>query len=182
MSDAPLVRSIVPVSGDIGRGRSAHIFKRPIGLEIGNRRRLEGGGLLWRRARMAGCQRNDHDRRENDSPQTHHPCLHGAPSRGMPLAPARSRSVIGGGKTPNSNLISRKSLSLEWKHEGKLRHESADGPPDRQKTFCAANSTAIVTLVTEEEILVRAARKGDGPAFGALVGRYSRAVVARQYG
>jgi len=36
--------------------------------------------------------------------------------------------------------------------------------------------------VTEEESLVRSARKGDAAAFGALVRRYSRAVVARQYG
>ncbi len=40
----------------------------------------------------------------------------------------------------------------------------------------------IVTLRMDEEGLVRTARKGDGSAFGALVGRYSRAVVARQYG
>jgi hypothetical protein len=54
--------------------------------------------------------------------------------------------------------------------------------PPAEKTFCAAIPAAIVTLVTEEESLVRSARKGDGAAFGALVGRYSRAVVARQYG
>src|ERR1051325_6155826 len=34
----------------------------------------------------------------------------------------------------------------------------------------------------EEETLVRAARRGDREAFGRLVERYSRAVVARQLG
>lgn len=46
----------------------------------------------------------------------------------------------------------------------------------------AAIRVAIVTLEMDEEGLVRAARRGDGAAFGQLVGRYSRAVLARQYG
>jgi RNA polymerase sigma factor (sigma-70 family) len=36
--------------------------------------------------------------------------------------------------------------------------------------------------VTDEAGLVRAARGGNRQAFGVLVGRYSRAVLARQYG
>jgi len=34
----------------------------------------------------------------------------------------------------------------------------------------------------DEEGLVPAARKGDRDAFARLVGRYSRAVLARQFG
>ena len=40
---------------------------------------------------------------------------------------------------------------------------------------------AIVTLGMDEETLVRAARRGDGAAFGELLERYSRAVLARQF-
>lgn len=34
----------------------------------------------------------------------------------------------------------------------------------------------------EDEALVRAARRGDREAYGRLVARYARAVLARQYG
>jgi hypothetical protein len=34
----------------------------------------------------------------------------------------------------------------------------------------------------DDEALVRAARKGDREAYGRLVARYARAVIARQYG
>ena len=37
-------------------------------------------------------------------------------------------------------------------------------------------------MSVDEEILVLAARKGDRDAFAELVGRYSRAVLGRQYG
>jgi len=40
----------------------------------------------------------------------------------------------------------------------------------------------IVTLDMEEEALVRAARRGERAAFDRLVERYSRAVLARQFG
>lgn len=39
-----------------------------------------------------------------------------------------------------------------------------------------------VTLDTDEESLVQAARRGDRAAFDHLVGRYARAVLARQFG
>ena len=55
-------------------------------------------------------------------------------------------------------------------------------PAPPRKTFSVAKEAAIVTLRMEEEALVRAARRGDREAFGRLVGRYSRAVVARQLG
>jgi hypothetical protein len=48
--------------------------------------------------------------------------------------------------------------------------------------FPVANPGGIFTLSVDEEILVLAARKGDRDAFAELVGRYSRAVLGRQYG
>lgn len=49
------------------------------------------------------------------------------------------------------------------------------------KRKCVARLMAIVTLEMDDEALVQAARRGDRIAFDTLVGRYARAVLARQF-
>jgi RNA polymerase sigma factor (sigma-70 family) len=60
--------------------------------------------------------------------------------------------------------------------------QSEGAPPAcGAKPNLVARFMAIDTLKMEEEALVRAARSGDRAAFDRLVGRYVRAVLARQF-
>lgn len=69
-----------------------------------------------------------------------------------------------------------------------MRHKNKNFPDSLLKgritggrhRFLAANRRGILTLLTEEQDLVRRAQGGDPAAFNRLVDRYSRAVLARQ--
>jgi RNA polymerase sigma factor (sigma-70 family) len=65
---------------------------------------------------------------------------------------------------------------------GRVCIKGAGGPGKcGGKRKCVARLLAIVTLAMDEETLVHAARNGDRRAFDALVGRYAKAVIARQF-